>query len=828
MSRESPRVTCPGAARALLPILLVLGATVVEGGAEPEPLAVYRELHAPRLDGRRIEVTDLPLSRDVFELSFTDGSFHLLEPVAGKTPGAVFIGSGSYRLTPSSAVERYHLGVRTGSPGLTSLSDRFGSAVLLFDDGTEAELLAAGSPSEGAEEPRAREALDRRLGSETGIDFALRLLRARLNDEGRSGGPFFALVDGERLPEAVLAVDPAGLLDDEGVCLMDARAGAAGYWYSSRLRGAPPGAGGRLVNALHYEVESRVARSTDLIGETKVHFEVLAPSLRVLPVDLHPSLEVREAELLAAAEAPVPTAAVTRTTEGAAVLFSEPLPHGSKAVLRLAYAGDEVLVDDGSKIYQVRGRTNWYANLGALRDRATYELTFRVPTGSTVIAVGEPVSTTSAEGETVSVWRSTEPITVAGFNYGDFEHWEHHEENTDTALEVWATAGTPDVITEINQQLRDASEGLDFRQSLEVATNDAYTAYVNTYTGPSSVGVSPEAVAEVAMADAINSVQVFTRYFGPLSTRRIAVTQQSQWSFGQAWPSLVYFPYLLGLSSLLDLELGLPGYAGFVDEVGIHEMAHQWWGHQVGWASYRDQWLSEGFAEFSTALVLELTQGAEAYDRFWARRRQALLGRPRGAAAPAAAAGPLTLGFRATSPDHPAAARVLMYSKGAYVLQMLRAMMRDPKSGSDERFFAMMRDFATTWAGRDASTEDFEATVEKHMPPSLDARGDGSVDWFFDQWVHGVEVPRYEANVRVEKAGKGRYRLVGTLTQASVSEGFVALVPAHVDLGKDGLAQFGRAPFVGEMSHDIDVTLELPRKPKAVLLNGRYEVLAYD
>ena len=33
-----------------------------------------------------------------------------------------------------------------------------------------------------------------------------------------------------------------------------------------------------------------------------------------------------------------------------------------------------------------------------------------------------------------------------------------------------------------------------------------------------------------------------------------------------------------------------------------HETAHQWWGHIVLWRSYRDQWLSEGFAEYSGLL----------------------------------------------------------------------------------------------------------------------------------------------------------------------------------------------------------------------------------
>ena len=38
-----------------------------------------------------------------------------------------------------------------------------------------------------------------------------------------------------------------------------------------------------------------------------------------------------------------------------------------------------------------------------------------------------------------------------------------------------------------------------------------------------------------------------------------------------------------------------------------HETAHQWWGNIVAWRSYRDQWLSEGFAEYSGLLYIDTT-----------------------------------------------------------------------------------------------------------------------------------------------------------------------------------------------------------------------------
>src|SRR5207244_13330477 len=43
-----------------------------------------------------------------------------------------------------------------------------------------------------------------------------------------------------------------------------------------------------------------------------------------------------------------------------------------------------------------------------------------------------------------------------------------------------------------------------------------------------------------------------------------------------------------------------------------HETAHQWWGGIVAWRSYRDQWLSEGFAEYSGILYTGVRDGAQA------------------------------------------------------------------------------------------------------------------------------------------------------------------------------------------------------------------------
>jgi hypothetical protein len=824
----------------------LLGPAWAVGGEVPpgaDPLAIYQLLQQAAPNGRVVTVaSEWRLERDAFQLRFTSGRFHFLQSIGTKTPGAVFIGQGALELVPTDQIERRHLARRMDSAGARGLLEPFTRAVLLFGDDTEAEILAHGEryeavpdpavPDPAAFDPAAIDLLAEwspTTSEELPLDLSLRLLRGLVNDEGLPSGPFYALVEGEHLGRVLVGVDPAGILDDEGACLLVLSQGSQGYWYSSRLRSDPSIEGAApngLVDARHYAIESRVTRSTDIEGSATLQFKVLAPRVAVLPVDLYPSLEIQSVALVEG-DTEIPAGFLQGSAGSAALLFREPLHAGTLAVVRVSYAGDGVLQDDGARIYQVRGRSNWYPNLGAFRDRATYDLTFRVPKNNTVVAVGELVDEAVEGGEAVSVWRAAEPISVAGFNYGDFQRYERKEENTGIALEVWASKGTPDAIAEINLYLQDASRGLGLREQAAAGSNNV-VGYISTYSGPSSIDISQARLADIAMADAINSVQVFTRLFGPIRNHRLAITQQSEWSFGQSWPSLVYLPYLLGVSGVLQVQVGLTGYAGFFDQVGIHEIAHQWWGHHVGWHSYRDAWLSEGFAEFSTALVLEVTQGAEAYDSFWEQRRRALLSRPEDARFAPIQAGPLTLGFRAEMPDAPGAGQALTYSKGAFVLHMLRQLMRDPEEPSDAAFFAMMKDFAQSFAGQSASTEDFKSVVERHIVPGLNAAGDGSVDWFFNQWVYGTEVPAYETDVRIEKVGGNKYRLVGTISQRGVSDGFVTMVPTYVDFGKGRLVQFGRAPFKGNMTHRLDVTLELPKKPKAVVVNARHEVLAFD
>jgi aminopeptidase N len=333
------------------------------------------------------------------------------------------------------------------------------------------------------------------------------------------------------------------------------------------------------------------------------------------------------------------------------------------------------------------------------------------------------------------------------------------------------------------------------------------------------------------MADGLNAARVGTYYFGPLAEKHVAITQQAQWFFGQSWPSLVFLPYLAVLDGTQRHELGLggSGTTDFVDLVGPHELAHQWWGHLVGWNSYRDVWLCEGFAEFSASLVMQQVFGPKRVNAFWERSRRTILEKPRTGAVPNAEAGPISLGSRLATRQTPSAYQALVYEKGAYVLHMLRMLMWDPRAKPpDTAFIAMMKDFASAFAGKNPSTRDFQDVVERHLTPTMDLAGDGKMDWFFRQWVDGTEIPRYTVKVDVRAAGNDEYAISGTVSQADVSPGFRGFLPLYVEFAKGNVLRLAVVRLTGPESVPIETKLRLPAKPERVVANAMHDVLTRD
>lgn len=146
----------------------------------------------------------------------------------------------------------------------------------------------------------------------------------------------------------------------------------------------------------------------------------------------------------------------------------------------------------------------------------------------------------------------------------------------------------------------------------------------------------------------------------------------------------------------------------------------------------------------------------------------------------------------------------------------------------DQRFADMMRDFVQSFAGKAATNADFQAVVERHMTPMMDAGGNGSMDWFFDQWLYGTEMPSFRNHLEVERVAGDQYRIAGTIEQVGVSESFRTFVPIYLDYGKEGVARLGGVRLVGSGPQEGALDVKLPAKPKRVVLNAHHDVLALD
>ena len=576
-----------------LALVSLLAAATARGQANP----VYTALRAAVPEGAAVSVSNLSLERDVFRFRFEKGAFQFLAAVDGRITGAVFSGEGSWELHPAQEIERKHLALRTGESGLEVLSDRFDTVVLLFTDDTEAEIRRAGTPSAEAS-PRARDAWDafRRTQRKTlKSNLQIRILQDVLGHGAAAEGVFLATLDGKKLPQALVAVDPKGLdwfatntmVGSENSALYVLPELDSGFWYLSRCRKqlqAPPLP--LPAEASRYEIESTILDNTRLKGVATLHLARVAPGLRVLPLNLLGKLRIRKAELGdGAAWTPIEVVQEVEDEDSDAALILPPtLPANpttqTQTQIRIQYEGKDVLRDRGEGNYAVGARENWYPNLGDFRTLSAFDLTYRVPKGTQVVSVGERMSDRVEGDQQVSVWKTSAPIRVAGFNYGKFRRLETVDKESGLTVEVYTNPGTPDLITEINMALRNRSAG---PQDPRDAASGAQ--WWGPQAGMHDIQLDTEAFAQGAMADGLNAARVGTAYFGPLEQTHIAITQQAQWFFGQSWPSLVFLPYLAVLDGTTRQELGLRGANDFVDLVGPHELAHQWWGHLVGWDS---------------------------------------------------------------------------------------------------------------------------------------------------------------------------------------------------------------------------------------------------
>jgi hypothetical protein len=446
------------------------------------------------------------------------------------------------------------------------------------------------------------------------------------------------------------------------------------------------------------------------------------------------------------------------------VLLDRPLVKGEESQLDFEYE---------MKTYNYVFGRGWYPGTGAaFTDRHTSRLTFTMPKKFDVRAVGVPESDRIEGDVKKAVWVMDRPTSQVAFSFG--------ESFKEERLKI---EGVPEVVS------------------------------FGTPGGLFSGGMVRNVGVDIA-----NSLNFYQQYFDvKIPAQRIYATA-IQGNHGQAFDGFLHLS-----AYTYDAE-----HPGASELFRAHEAAHQIWGYMVAPKSYRDNWLSEGFAEYSAMLFIEATM---AKDRYYDEIVDIYSNEQIGSMASSfskfarpwdlvintadrAFVGPITAGYRASASRVPGASFTQTYDKGALVLHMLRALLSNA-SRTENVFQSIMRDFLKQYSGKEASTADFQRVVEQHV------KGDWQA--FFDTWVYGTVVPTYTWSWACPKAAgpDGRYDLTVTVRQSDVPWGFSSYLPIAAEFGDRAGTVF---VFMDQPEKTFHISIPAPAKK--VVFDPRHAVLA--
>ena len=699
-----------------------------------------------------VEVDGLLMDKDAAEFEFESGRIYFFRPIAGRIVGAYFEGTGVFRLSTDNAIERQQILRFTGQE---NVEEDFQQALFLFNDKTYEHIskfrnvISLTIPD--TVQDIARHFRDK-IRDRFSWNFDARII-ADLTEGGERHffSAFLECVDDKKL---VYLIDP---VDEEEVTLAryeKIKFSKRAYWetwYSSST------AGGLFSNKIKFDItELDMAVSIDTRQSISVSadmmFKSLADGARIVPMKLESVLRVESAVIddkdtcLFIQE--------DKTADGDLwLVFPKALKKGDEHKLTIIYSGKGILEDIGGDNFAVMARTSWYPSFYTNpKDPRRFVLRFAVPEKMTLLATGNLIESWYHADTAFSIWDSEVEHDDAGFNYGKFSMVS--EKSKKCVIDCYTNVKLSDDLLGIRRLLE---QYRDLQAALMLLPHELTT----------------DRLGKNAAIESRNAYEIFAHFFGEIPLRKLKVSQQPQMSFAQSWPTLIYLPFTAFWDESLKERLGLVrGEASVMsyETLASHEIAHQWWGNTLFRSSYHDEWLLEGFATYSAALYLQLAEGTDRFKDYMRIQRQQVLAKAdKGRSYNDL--GPIWLGDRLNSLDFPVGRR-LIYSKGAYVLHMLRMMMMDYDSKSDERFTTMMKDYVKTYTGKVVTTDDFKYLVEKHMGMEM--------DWFFDQWVYGTEMPIYRFDYDVEEED-GHYLLTIYAQQSNVASSFEMPVPFVVN-----------------------------------------------
>ena len=310
---------------------------------------------------------------------------------------------------------------------------------------------------------------------------------------------------------------------------------------------------------------------------------------------------------------------------------------------------------------------------------------------------------------------------------------------------------------------------------------------MHTYFKPTHQSIAP-----AYTTTAIQEFTYFITLFGPLPSQRLNLVELPADTLPYTWA-----PEIVGLAGPSITEK--TNYRLLANGI-----AHQWWGVSVSPETKDDWWLSDGFSRYAEAMYVENAAGAAGLEEAVKDMSVGSLAYDTVPLSSASKLDTFSTEFQSLTTD-----------KGAMILHMLRWVL------GEDKFNKTMRDFASQYAGKSATTDDFREVAERVYGDQL--------TWFFSQWLDSTGAPEFKVKYTTYRLGGASaqnpkeektpgFRVTGEISQ----DLDLFRMPVDLRIDTDGKTENKRIEVVGTNS---PFTIETFGRPRKITVDPDHRVL---
>jgi hypothetical protein len=700
-------------------------------------------------------VKDYTLMKDAGSFSLDSGVIFFLKPINKKVRFAVFIGIGTFNFVPPTKVESDQLNRFLKSKQIMST---FTSMAFFFADSTAFELQQVGTKMISNKTSDAEKVYKQFLSvsfDKEGDNLSVTIAKPLLDDCDTVS--FSSLLDTPDFGELVYAVDP---FEQEEISLSKIEWQAGINFFPE------------LISQFHlsssYETSNDPFHSTNQIDiekykinstinstlTTGLYFQAEASiSLKIIDQKAQwlPFDLIHDLSIKSASINNQPIS-FYKSDEGSTLWLKLPHFYNINDSLTINLEYSGKILSRARDYVFLKTSIGWYPTYG-YKDLAYFDLSFTVPDNYEFVSVGDLIDEKESDGTKFSHWTTSYKIRNASFNLGPYDIHKVRPKDM---------------------------------QPIDVL-------YVT--------GQQHEKVAE----DIQLSMEFYTKLFGTIPPKHFNVTELPAYH-GEAFPGMLHL-------SLVTFESGNDD--GSEEMFCSHEVGHQWWGIAVDFKTYHDQWLSEGFSEYSSMLYLQMAlNDNKKFFHFLQQYKEELLNTRKSFLGKGIEPGPISLGYRNESSRTGGDYSLVIYKKGAWILHMLRNMFLDLNTMKEDVFLSILKEFYLENKLKSVSTKDFQKKIESKV--NID------FSWFFDQWVDDYKIPKYKFSSKTEKTADGKFKVKCKVQQTEVPATFKMFVPIKVLLDDDKIVRL-RVFITGETA-EFELPI-LPEDPQKIVFNDLESVL---